>query len=229
MYEINKAAVIGAGTMGLGIAGQLANAGVDVLLLDIASEGDNRNAIAERALERLLDENQPGLLHKDFIERISIGNIEDDMGLLADRDWIAEAVVERLDIKRALYREIDAVRKAGSIVSSNTSTIPISLLVEEMPESFRAEFASHSALLHSTKGTLAGGWGAFVHANGPRFQRFGDPPGSSQVAREHVCGQSVTCVVGTANCFVFLVEGNNRRQRCKRLFVHAFGLLRRVY
>ncbi|MFZ9053356.1 MAG: 3-hydroxyacyl-CoA dehydrogenase NAD-binding domain-containing protein [Woeseiaceae bacterium] len=141
MYEINKAAVIGAGTMGLGIAGQLANAGVDVVLLDVASDGENRNAIAERALERLLDENQPGLLHKDFVERITIGNIEDDMRLLADRDWIAEAVVERLDVKRALYRQIDAVRKPGSIVSSNTSTIPISLLVDGMPESFRAEFA----------------------------------------------------------------------------------------
>lgn len=141
MYEINKAAVIGAGTMGLGIAGQLANAGVDVVLLDVASDGENRNAIAERALERLLDENQPGLLHKDFVERITIGNIEDDMRLLSDRDWIAEAVVERLDVKRALYRQIDAVRKPGSIVSSNTSTIPISLLVDGMPESFRAEFA----------------------------------------------------------------------------------------
>ena len=141
MYEINKAAVIGAGTMGLGIAGQLANAGVDVVLLDVASDGENRNAIAERALERLLDENQPGLLHKDFVERITIGNIEDDMRLLADRDWIAEAVVERLDVKRALYRQIDAVRKPGSIISSNTSTIPISLLVDGMPESFRAEFA----------------------------------------------------------------------------------------
>jgi 3-hydroxyacyl-CoA dehydrogenase len=127
--------------MGLGIAGQLANAGVDVVLLDVASDGENRNAIAERALERLLDENQPGLLHKDFVERITIGNIEDDMRLLADRDWIAEAVVERLDVKRALYRQIDAVRKPGSIVSSNTSTIPISLLVDGMPESFRAEFA----------------------------------------------------------------------------------------
>jgi 3-hydroxyacyl-CoA dehydrogenase len=141
MYEINKAAVIGAGTMGLGIAGQLANAGVDVILLDIPSDGDNRNAIAERALERLLDENQPGLLHNDFLSRITIGNIEDDMGLLADVDWIAEAIVERLDLKKALYERIDAVRKEGSIVSSNTSTIPISLLVEDMPESFRAEFA----------------------------------------------------------------------------------------
>ncbi|MDH3545689.1 MAG: 3-hydroxyacyl-CoA dehydrogenase family protein, partial [Gammaproteobacteria bacterium] len=141
MYEINKAAVIGAGTMGLGIAGQLANAGVDVLLLDIPAAGANRNAIAECALERLVDENQPGLLHKDFLERITIGNVADDLGRLGDCDWIAEAVVERLDVKKALYKRIDSVRKKESIVSSNTSTIPISLLVEDMPKSFRAEFA----------------------------------------------------------------------------------------
>ena len=78
MYEINNAAVIGAGTMGLGIAGQLANAGINVVLLDIPADGDNRNALCERALERLLDESQPGLLHKDLLERITIGNIEDD-------------------------------------------------------------------------------------------------------------------------------------------------------
>ncbi len=141
MYEIKTAAVIGAGTMGLGIAGQLANAGVDVLLLDIPADGDDRNAIARRALERLLDDDQPGLLHRDLVERIAIGNIEDDMERLGDRDWIAEAVVEKLDVKRSLYRQIDALRRPGSIVSSNTSTIPISLLVEEMPASFRAEFA----------------------------------------------------------------------------------------
>jgi 3-hydroxyacyl-CoA dehydrogenase len=127
--------------MGLGIAGQLANAGVPVTLLDLPSKGDNRNAVCERALERLLDERQPGLLHKDFVDRITIGNIEDDLDKIATADWIAEAVVERLDIKKALYRDIDALRKAGSIVSSNTSTIPISLLVEDMPESFRQEFA----------------------------------------------------------------------------------------
>ena len=141
MIEINKAAVIGAGTMGLGIAGQLANAGVEVVMLDVASEGENRNAIAERALQRLLDPKQPGLLHADFVKRIRIGNIDDDMHLLGDADWIAEAVIERLDIKQALYQRIDAVRKSGSIVSSNTSTIPISLLVANMPEAFRAEFA----------------------------------------------------------------------------------------
>ncbi|MDH3712216.1 MAG: 3-hydroxyacyl-CoA dehydrogenase NAD-binding domain-containing protein [Gammaproteobacteria bacterium] len=141
MYEINKAAVVGAGTMGLGIAGQLANAGVEVLLLDRPSTGDDRNAIPRRAVERLLDKNQPGLLHQDFAERITIGNIDDDLNRLAEADWIAEAVVEKLDTKKALYRQIDEVRKRGSIVTSNTSTIPISLLVEDMPEDFRAEFA----------------------------------------------------------------------------------------
>jgi len=141
MYEINRAAVIGAGTMGLGIAGQLANAGVDVLLLDVPAQGDDRNAICERALERLLDPAQPGLLHEDNLARITIGNIEDDMAKLADVDWITEAVVERLDIKQALYKQIDAVRKQGSIVSSNTSTIPISLLVGGMPAAFQEEFA----------------------------------------------------------------------------------------
>ena len=140
-YEINKAAVIGAGTMGLGIAGQLANAGVDVLLLDVPAVGENRNAIAASALERLLDDRQPGLLHRENLKKITIGNIEDDLHRLEDADWIAEAVVERLDIKKNLYQQIDAVRKSGSIVSSNTSTIPIALLVEDMPDEFRAEFA----------------------------------------------------------------------------------------
>jgi 3-hydroxyacyl-CoA dehydrogenase len=141
MYVIRKAAVIGAGTMGLGIAGQLANAGIDVRLLDVPAGGDDRNAVARRALERLLDRNQPGLLHADLVRHISIGNVEDDLPGIADCDWIAEAVVERLDVKKALYEKIDRVRKKGSIVSSNTSTIPISLLVEDMPEAFRSEFA----------------------------------------------------------------------------------------
>jgi 3-hydroxyacyl-CoA dehydrogenase len=139
--RIDKAAVIGAGTMGLGIAGQLANAGVDVVLLDLPAKDGDRNAVAARALERLLDRNQPGLLHEDLLARIRIGNVEDDLGLIADCDWIAEAVVERLEIKRALYGQIDALRKPGSIVSSNTSTIPISLLVAGMPDAFRREFA----------------------------------------------------------------------------------------
>ncbi len=141
MLEIKKAAVIGAGTMGLGIAGQLANADVDVLLLDLPAESGPRNALAERAMTRLLDKRQPGLLHADKRTLITLGNIEDDLQRLHDVDWIAEAVVERLDVKRKLYRDIDAVRKPGSIVSSNTSTIPISLLTDGMPDSFCSEFA----------------------------------------------------------------------------------------
>ncbi len=141
MYNIEKAAVVGAGTMGLGIAGQLANAGVEVLLLDLPGSADHRNGPAERALERLMDPNQPGLLHKDYLSRISIGNIEDDLFRLADADWITEAVIEKLDVKKALYKQIDEIRKPGSIISSNTSTIPISLLTEDMPLTFRREFA----------------------------------------------------------------------------------------
>ena len=141
MYKIKNAAVIGAGTMGLGIAGQLANAGLDVLLLDISTPGNKPNAICEKALERLLDENQPGLLHKNNLNKITIGNIENDLEKISEYDWIAEAIVERLDIKKELYNQINNIRKPGSIVSSNTSSIPISLLVEDMPESFKSEFA----------------------------------------------------------------------------------------
>ena len=141
MYQINKASVIGAGTMGLGIAGQLANAGVDVLLLDLPSSEGNRNSVCERAIERLMDEQQPGLLHKDILKKITIGNIEDDIQKISESDWIAEAVVERLEIKKELYKTIDKIRRKGSIVSSNTSTIPISLLVEDMSDEFKQEFA----------------------------------------------------------------------------------------
>ncbi len=138
---IKKVAVIGAGTMGAGIAGQVANAGVEVWLLDLPTEGDNTNALAQRGLERLKSSGQPGLMSKEVESLIHIGNTRDDFDQLADCDWIAEAVVERLDIKKDLYRRIDAVCHDQAIISSNTSTIPISLLVEDMPKSFRQRFA----------------------------------------------------------------------------------------
>lgn len=137
---IKKVAVIGAGTMGAGIAGQVANAGVEVWLLDLPTEG-NTNALAERGLERLKGSSQPGLMSKEVESRIHIGNTRDDFDQLADCDWIAEAVVERLDIKKDLYRRIDSVCHDQAIISSNTSTIPISLLVKDMPTSFRQRFA----------------------------------------------------------------------------------------
>jgi len=138
--SIKKVAVIGAGTMGAGIAGQVANAGIEVWLLDLPSE-DNTNALSERGLERLRDPNQPGLISKQAEDFIHLGNTRDDFDQLADCDWIAEAVVERLDIKRDLYQRLDAVCKADAIITSNTSTIPIRLLVEDMPLPFRRRFA----------------------------------------------------------------------------------------
>jgi len=138
--SIKKVAVIGAGTMGAGIAGQVANAGIEVWLLDLPSD-DNANALAQRGLERLRDPNQPGLISKQAEDFIHLGNTRDDFDQLADCDWVAEAVVERLDIKRDLYRRLDSVCHERAIITSNTSTIPIRLLVEDMPLQFRRRFA----------------------------------------------------------------------------------------
>lgn len=138
---IKKVAVIGAGTMGAGIAGQVANAGVEVWLLDLPSAGDSVNALAERGFKRLNNPNSPGLMSNEAGQLIHCGNTEDDFAQLADCDWIAEAVVERLDIKQALYKRIDAITGADTIVTSNTSTIPISLLTQGMPQEFCERFA----------------------------------------------------------------------------------------
>jgi 3-hydroxyacyl-CoA dehydrogenase len=126
--------------MGAGIAGQVANAGIEVWLLDLPTDGD-ANALAQRGLERLRDPNQPGLISKETEANIHLGNTRDDFDQLADCDWIAEAVVERLDIKQDLYRRLDAVCHERTIITSNTSTIPIRLLVEDMPPAFRQRFA----------------------------------------------------------------------------------------
>ena len=138
---INKVCVIGAGVMGAGIAAHVANAGIDVVLLDIVPEGaTNRNTITEGAIKKLLKADPAPLMHKRNVKHITPGNIEDDMALLGECDWIIEAVIERLDIKQDLYRTIDANRKPGSIVSSNTSTIPLANLTYEMRKEFCEDF-----------------------------------------------------------------------------------------
>jgi len=139
--SFRKVAVIGAGTMGAGIAGQVANAGIEVLLLDLHSDEGNVNAVAERGFKRLLDPDQPGLIDKSAGARITLGNIRDDFHKLAECDWIAEAVVERLNIKKDLYKRLSDTCNDTAIITSNTSTIPISLLVEDMPDSFQKRFA----------------------------------------------------------------------------------------
>jgi 3-hydroxyacyl-CoA dehydrogenase len=141
MAHFEKAAVIGAGTMGSGIASHLANAGVPVVMLDLAARGEGgRNRLAEQAVERLLESSPPAFMHPDYARLITTGNVDDDLPSIADADWIAEAVVERLDVKQNLYKAIDAVRAPGSIVSSNTSTIPLAMLTERMPEPLKRDF-----------------------------------------------------------------------------------------
>ena len=128
---ITQAAVIGAGVMGAGIAAHLANAGVPVLLLDIVAEG---------AIARMLKADPAPFMWKRAAKFVTPGNLEDDFDRLADCDWIVEAVLEDPEVKRDLYRRLEAVRKDGAIVSSNTSTLPLKLLTEGMPARFAADF-----------------------------------------------------------------------------------------
>ncbi|WP_435188881.1 3-hydroxyacyl-CoA dehydrogenase NAD-binding domain-containing protein [Pseudothioglobus sp. nBUS_23] len=141
MNKIIKVGVIGAGTMGAGIAGQVANAGIEVWLLDLPTEGENVNSLAQKGLERLRDPDMPGIMSKEAEELIHLGNTRDNFNELNECDWIAEAVVERLDIKQALYKKLHETCKESAIITSNTSTIPISLLTEGMPQDFCERFA----------------------------------------------------------------------------------------
>ncbi len=141
MTPIRKVAVIGSGVMGSGIAAQVANAGIPVLLLDIVPAGANdRNTLAAGAIARMLKTEPAPLMHPRAAGLITAGNIEDDLAALADCDWIVEAVVERLAVKQALYRQIEAARRPGSAVSSNTSTIRLHQLMAGMPESLARDF-----------------------------------------------------------------------------------------
>ena len=123
------------------VAAHVANAGVDVILLDIVPEGaKKRSELALKAVEGMLKTEPAPFMEKRNAKRITCGNIEDDLTLVAEADWIVEAVVEKLDIKQTIYRQIDSVRKPGSIVTSNTSTIPCGDLMNGMDESFQRDF-----------------------------------------------------------------------------------------
>ena len=140
MNGIDKVAVIGAGVMGAGIAAQIANAGTRVLLLDIVKPGEpDRNSVAAAAVARMLKADPSGFMTPDAAKLVEVGNIEDDLARVAECDWIVEAVVERLEPKRALYARLDAVRRPGTAVSSNTSTIPLADLVAGQSEAFASQ------------------------------------------------------------------------------------------
>ena len=132
--NIKNVVVIGSGTMGSGIAAQLCNANIPVTLLDLKTE------ISEKAKKKIFESRPPLLIDKSKIDNIKAGNIEDNFDLVGKADWIVEAVVERIDIKHNLYEKISKVRKSGSIISSNTSTIPLKVLSEKMSTEDKKDF-----------------------------------------------------------------------------------------
>jgi 3-hydroxyacyl-CoA dehydrogenase len=134
MAEIKKVAVIGAGVMGAGIAAQVANAGIPAVLLDVVPDG------AAKAIDRMLKTQPAPFMSAKAAKLITPGNTAKDLGLVADCDWIIEAIIERLDTKQDLYAKLETVRKPGSIVSSNTSTIPLASLVEHRSPTFAHDF-----------------------------------------------------------------------------------------
>jgi 3-hydroxyacyl-CoA dehydrogenase len=149
MKSIQKVAVLGSGLMGTGIACHLANAGLEVLLLDILPMGASpeelsnkafRNKLAQSSLDAALKAKPAPLMDVAFASRISIGNFEDDLSRITDYDWIIEVIVERLDIKKSLFEKVDALRKPGTLVTSNTSGIPINMMAEGRSEDFQKHF-----------------------------------------------------------------------------------------
>ncbi len=144
-HQIKKVGVIGAGLMGSGIAAQIANAGVPVILLDIVPDGaKDRNQLANGALAAMAKADPAPLMHRGAARLITPGNLDDHLALLGDCDWIVEVVIEKPSVKQALYAKLETVRKADAVVSSNTSTIPLSTLIEGRS----AEFAAHFMITH---------------------------------------------------------------------------------
>ena len=154
-YQIKKVAVLGSGVMGSGIAAHLANIGIPTLLLDIVPNEVNkeeelkgltlehvavRNRFAQTALQKLVKQKPAPLTSTKNLQLITAGNLEDDLEKLKDVDWVIEVVVENLAVKKSLYEKIDAVRKQGSIISSNTSGISINAMVEGCSEDFGKHF-----------------------------------------------------------------------------------------
>ena len=132
--KIKNVVVIGSGTMGSGIAAHLCNANVPVTLLDLKTE------ISENARDLIHKSRPPLLIDKSKINTIKVGNISDDFSVVEKADWIVEAVVERIDIKHQIYEKIFKSRKEGAILSSNTSSIPIKVLSQNLSKDQKKDF-----------------------------------------------------------------------------------------
>jgi 3-hydroxyacyl-CoA dehydrogenase len=147
MKRISKVAILGAGTMGARIAAHFANAGVPSYLLDIVppgAQGAARNQVAAAGLEAVKKSRPAAFFEPSLARLVTVGNFEDDLSRVAEVDWIIEAVVEDLEIKRALLKKVEAVRKPGTIVTTNTSGLPVSKIAEGFSEDFRRSwFGTH--------------------------------------------------------------------------------------
>jgi len=147
MKHIHKVAVLGAGTMGARIAAHFANAGVPSYLFDIVppdADAPARNKIAAAGLDAAKKSKPAAFFEPSLSRLITIGNFEDDLKKLADVDWIIEAVVENLDLKRALLQKVEAMRKPGTIITTNTSGLPVGKIAEGFPQDFRRSwFGTH--------------------------------------------------------------------------------------
>lgn len=169
MTTIKSVAVIGSGVMGSQIAAHIANAGLPVVLLDIVPDGaKDRNQLANAALEKMAKQDPAPFMHKSCMKRVTAGNLQDDLNSLSEVDWIIEAVIENPVIKADLYKKIDSVRKKGSIVSSNTSTIPLHVLTGGQSHDFARDFL----ITH--------------FFNPPRYMRLLELVSSSATNPEHV-------------------------------------------
>jgi 3-hydroxyacyl-CoA dehydrogenase len=149
MRRIKKVAVLGSGVMGSGIACHFANVGLEVLMLDIVpfdltddqkSNKAMRNRLVNTALQNSIKSKPAPLYDAKFASRITTGNFDDDLAKIADCDWVIEVVVERLDIKRSLYEKVEKHRKPGTLITSNTSGIPIHLMAEGRSDDFKKHF-----------------------------------------------------------------------------------------
>ena len=138
--NIKKVAVLGSGVMGSRIACLFAGAGIPVLLLDIASEGNNKNKIVNDALTAAIKSNPSPVYTKDVVKRITTGNFDDNMKEIVTCDWIIEVVIERLDIKKQIFDKVEQFRRSGTLVTSNTSGIPIHMMAEGRSEDFKKHF-----------------------------------------------------------------------------------------
>src|SRR6188508_113876 len=134
MRSIQRVAVLGAGTMGARIAAHFVNAGVPVLLLDVD------DAAARKGLESALKQRPGGFFTEAGVSKVQTGNFDQHLPQVANCDWIVEAVVEKLDIKRSLWQRVDAVRRVDAILSTNTSGIPLAKITEGFSEAFRQQF-----------------------------------------------------------------------------------------